>query len=189
MNRHETLQTLAILRVAYPAFYKSLSEEDQNDTVLLWCEMFKDDAFMVVSAAIKALVSTDDKGYPPHIGAVKNMISKLTEKEELTEMEAWNIVRGKMSAYATREDFLSLPPAIQRAVGSASQLCQWGLTDMESLPVIMSNFMRSYRAARDTERERKRIPVDVLKLIEAARGSESFAIAAADINRNAELTE
>lgn len=189
MNRHETLQTLAILRVAYPAFYKTLSEEDQSDTVLLWCDMFKDDAFLIVSAAVKALISSDDKGYPPHIGAVKGMILKLTEKDELTEMEAWNIVRGKMSAYATREDFLSLPPAIQRAVGSASQLCQWALTDMESVPVIMSNFMRSYRAARDTERERKRIPADVMELLEAARGGKPFGIAAADIYHRAELTE
>lgn len=181
MNRTETLQILAILRVAYPMFYRSLSEDDQSDTILLWLDMFKNDAFLIVSAAVKALISSDDKGYPPHIGAVKNMISKLTEKEELTEMEAWNIVRGKMSAYATREDFLSLPPAIQRAVGSASQLCQWALTDIESMPVIQSNFMRSYRTARDTERERKRIPVDVLKLIEAARGGEPFEIAAAEL--------
>lgn len=172
MNRHETLQILAILRVAYPAFYKTLSENDQKDTVLLWCEMFKDDSFVIVSAAVKALIATDVQGYPPHLGAVKNMIAKLTEKDELTEMEAWNIVRGKMSAYATRDDFLSMPPAIQRAVGSASQLCQWALTDMESMPVIASNFMRSYRAARDAERERKRIPGDVLKAIEAARGYE-----------------
>lgn len=187
MNRYETLKILAILRVAYPTFYRSMSEDDQKDTVMLWCDMFNDDPFVIVSAAVKALIAADVKGFPPHIGAVKETIARLTEKEDLTEMEAWNIVRGKMSAYATREDFLSLPPVIQRAVGSASQLCQWAMTDMESLPVISSNFMRSYRAARDAEHERRRIPAGVLKVIEASRGGESLKIAATDDNSLAGL--
>lgn len=169
MNKPETLKILSVLRVAYPNFYKALSEDDQNDTVILWCDMFEDDSFSIVSAAVKTLIATDTKGFPPHMGAVKEMIARLTEKETLTEMEAWNIVRGKMSAYATREDFLSLPPVIQRAVGSASQLCQWAMTDMDNLPVIMSNFMRSYRVALDAESERRRVPAGVLKMIEAIR--------------------
>ena len=80
-------------------------------------------------------------------------------------MEAWNIVRGKMSCYATRADFLELTPVIQRAVGSASQLCQWAMADIESLSVTQSNFMRSYRAALEAENQRAKIPKDVRALI------------------------
>ena len=97
---------------------------------------------------------------------VKAAIAKLTEQPVLTEMEAWNLVKSKLSAYATHEDFLELPEEIRRAVGSASQLCQWALLDMESLPVIMSNFMRSYKTAVTEQRERERIPKDVLALME-----------------------
>ncbi len=128
--------------------------------------MFKDDTYGLVSAAVKTFIASDEKGFPPHIGAIKAAIAKLTQPEALTEAEAWNIVRRKMSCYATRADFLSLPPVIQRAVGSASQLCQWAMTDMESLPVIQSNFMRSYRAALDAERQRAKIPKDVLAMME-----------------------
>jgi hypothetical protein len=37
--------------------------------------------------------------------------------------------------------------------------------DRESLPVIMSNFMRSYKTAVTEQRERGRIPKDVLALM------------------------
>ena len=166
MSRPEILKILAILRVAYPGFNKAVSPDDQKDTVLLWSEMFKDDPFEIVSAAVKALIATDDKGFPPHIGAVKTAIMKLSMPEVLTEAEAWIIARGKMSCYATRTDFLSLPPVIKRAVGSASQLCQWAMMDMESLPVTQSNFMRSYRAALEAEQWRLKIPKNVLALVE-----------------------
>jgi hypothetical protein len=178
MDKPETLKILAILRVAYPNFYKGMSAEDYEDTVILWCDLFKDDTFMLVSAAVKTLIVTDEKGYPPNIGAVKSAMAKLTEPPVLTEMEAWNMVRAKLSAYATHEEFMQLPEVIRRAVGSASQLCQWAMTDMESLPVIMSNFMRSYRSACDAERERKRIPSDVRKMIDGARGGAMFGISA-----------
>jgi hypothetical protein len=131
--------------------------------------MFKDEAYGFVSAAVKTFIASDEKGFPPHIGAIKSASAKLTQPEALTEIEAWNIVRRKMSCYATRADFLSLPPVIQRAVGSASQLCQWAMTDMESLPVIQSNFMRSFRAAQAAEQQRERIPKDVLALMDGRK--------------------
>ena len=160
---------MTILRIAYPSFYKGVSEKDHGDTVFLWATMFKDDAYGLVSAAVKTFIASDEKGFPPHIGAIKAAISKLTQPEALTEAEAWNIVRGKMSCYATRADFLSLPLVIQRAVGSASQLCQWAMTDIESMPVIQSNFMRSYRAALEAEQQKAKIPKDVIALMDRSK--------------------
>ena len=158
-----------ILRIAYPSFYKGVSEKDHGDTVFLWATMFKDDTYSLVSAAVKTFIASDEKGFPPHIGAIKAAIAKFTQPEALTESEAWNIVRGKMSCYATRADFLSLPPVIQRAVGSASQLCQWAMTDIESMPVIQSNFMRSYRAALEAEQQKAKIPKDVIALMDRSK--------------------
>jgi len=177
MDRADTLKILGVLRVAYPNFYKSMDAEDYADTVLLWNEMFKDDSVQVVGAAVKTFIATDEKGFPPHIGAIRAAIAKITTKQEMTEMEAWNIVKGAISCYANHDDFLALPPAIQRAVGSSSQLCQWAMLDMSSLPVIMSNFMRSYRAAADSEREKKLIPKDVLALV---AGMKTKAIGCAE---------
>jgi hypothetical protein len=163
------MRILAILRVAYPNFYKAMAADDYADTVVLWCDLFQDDPFALVSAAVKTFVATDEKGYPPHIGAIKAAISNLTQPLALTEAEAWNLVRGKVSCYATHADFLELPPVIRRAVGSASQLCQWAMSELKNLPVIQSNFMRSYRSALEAEQQRARIPKDVLALLEGNR--------------------
>ena len=171
MNRKETLQILALLRVAYPGFYRSQSEEEARDTLTLWCDQFADDAYAQVRAAVDVLIATDEKGYPPHIGAVRAALARLTSPPELTEMEAWTLVRKYMSAYATREEFLQLPPAVRRAVGGSSQLCQWALTEQSALPVIMSNFMRSYAAALAEERERARLPGRLLALLPENRAA------------------
>ena len=169
MTFAETLRLLAIIRVAYPSFHNNTDKNGQTDVELLWADMFKDEPFELVSAAVKTYIASDEKGFPPHVGAIKAAIAKLTQPQALTEAEAWNIVRGKMSNCVTRADFLSLPPAIQRAVGSASQLNQWAMTDIKSLSVTQSNFMRSYRAALEAEQERAKIPKDVLAVIEGHR--------------------
>lgn len=161
MNKQETLQILAVLRLAYPGYYKGYNDGDYDDMAMLWEDMFPDEPSAVVGAAVRSLIATDAKGFPPAIGAVKGMIAKLSGEPELTEAEAWRLVKNAMSAYATREEFLRLPPAVQRAVGGASQLCQWAITDQKELPVIMSAFMRSYRTALEQQRERALIPKDI----------------------------
>ena len=70
----ESTKILAILRIAYPGFYKGMREKDHFDTVVLWATMFKDEPFELVSAAVKTFIASDEKGYPPHIGAIKATI-------------------------------------------------------------------------------------------------------------------
>lgn len=167
MNKKESALILGIIKTAYPNFNNNGVEEER--IVDIWQTMFSDESAELVAAAVKTFIASDEKGFPPHIGAIKSEIVKLTTPNALTEVEAWNLVRRKMRWHATHADFLELPPVIQRAVGSASQLCQWAMADIESLSVTQSNFMRSYRAALNQETERKKIPKDVLQLIETRK--------------------
>lgn len=41
MDKPETLKILAILRVAYPNFYRTMDADEYNDTVILLCDLFK----------------------------------------------------------------------------------------------------------------------------------------------------
>lgn len=92
MNREETLRIMAVLKASYPSYYRGMSRDDANSIVALWADMFKDDPVELVAAAVKALIASDEKGYPPHIGAVKAHIRKLTTPQEMTEGEAWGLV-------------------------------------------------------------------------------------------------
>lgn len=174
MNQKETIAVLAVLKTAYPQFYRGLSPQELQETVTLWSEMFAAEDFQVVKAAVKAHIATDAKGYPPHIGAIKEAIRKITQPDEMSEMEAWGYVASALrnSGYNSVTEFDKLPPVVRRIVGSPSQLREWAMMDSDTVQsVVQSNFMRSYRARAQHEREYLALPENVRELMGQLAGS------------------
>ncbi len=168
MNQTETLKIMAVLRGAYPAFYRDMSRKEAESVVALWAEMFAEDDVAIVAAAVKALIATDDKGFPPHIGAVKARVRQLTQPAGMTPQEAWNLVAKAIrnSAYESREEFDKLPPDLQRLVGSPNQLRDWALMDSDTVhSVVASNFQRSFAARQKADNDFKALPRDVQAMI------------------------
>ena len=168
MTREETLAIMSVLKAAYPAFYKDMKRSEAESVVNLWSSMFADESADLVAAAVKAHIATDERGFPPHIGAIKASIAKLMEPEEMTEFEAWALVEKacRNSQYGSSEEFYKLPEICQRLVGSPRQLREWGMMDAETVgSVIASNFQRSYRARAKYEREQMALPSDVKALM------------------------
>ena len=168
-----------ILAVAYPRFYSGPDAPNREQTLRLWAKMFEDDSVEVVAVAVKAFIASDKKGYPPHIGAIKDAIAKLKQPDMLTELEAWELVRKAIrnSGYEAREEFDKLPPVVQRLVGSPNQLREWAMMDSDVLgSVVASNFQRSYRARMESEREYLTLPSDVRNTM--ARLSDSMKMPA-----------
>lgn len=190
MTRQETGIIMNILTTAYPRFYSGQDAPDPRKTMSLWAEMFRDDPVELVAAAVKALIATDDKGFPPHIGAVKASMRKLVQPDEMTEMEAWRLVRQAIrgssmspssrritAAYgvdnrsSAQRNFEELPTILQRVVGGPEQLAAWEqIADEQIDTVIQSNFMRSYRARAQQEKEFQALPQDVRAMIGKAVG-------------------
>ena len=168
MNKAETTQVLAILRAAYPNFYKSMSEADVMDIINLWHDMFKNENMLVVAASVKALIALDTKGFPPVIGQVKEHLGKITQPERMSEMEAWNHVARALrnSTYNSTQEFEKLPEVVRLVVGSPSQLRAWATVEEDDLQtVVQSNFIRSYRAKAEQKREYLAMPPDVKRLL------------------------
>lgn len=176
MTRDETLAVLAVLKAAYPSFYRTMSRKDADAVVDLWTRMFADDPVDLVALAVKAHIASDGQGFPPHIGAIKTAIVKLVSPDALTEMEAWAMVRKAISNgyYGSEAEFAKLPPEIQRIVGSPNQLRAWGTMDEDEVDtVVASNFQRSYRARVAADREMQMLPSDVRQQIQ--RLSDGFS--------------
>lgn len=172
MNREETLEIMAVLRGAYPQFYRSTDKQEAKDIVALWESMFSQDDARLVAAAVKALIESDEKGFPPHIGAVKAKLRLLTEKDDLTEGEAWSLVSRALrnGCYGAAEEFAKLPPLVQKAVGDPSQLREWAMVDSQTVEsVIASNFQRSYRRIAERDTAWRRLPPDVRALAESVQ--------------------
>ena len=74
MNPTETKGVLALLRAAYPNFYKDMPRADLLAVVNLWQKQFEEFDGSLVLAAVNSLISSRVEGFPPTIGAVKEQI-------------------------------------------------------------------------------------------------------------------
>lgn len=195
MNRDETALIMATLRAAYPSFYRNASEYDAQTALNLWATMFEDEPYKLVEAAVMQYIATDAKGYPPHLGAIKNSVYKLsTPDADMSEMEAWglvkNAIRGASLSPCTRRfiggeleektsaerNFDELPTILQGIVGSPYQLAAWAEVPSEDMEtVVQSNFMRSYRARAQHERERMLMPSSVREMVQGLLDSAATA--------------
>lgn len=174
MTRKETIQILQILKIAYPNFYKDFSKEDTNNAIDLWTTMFEDEDVVMVASAVKAYIATDEKGFPPVIGQIKNKIHSLSGSRGVTEIEAWEKVKNAIrnSLYNAKEEYYKLPENIQRLVGSPSTLREWAMLDISELDtVVQSNFMRSYKSRQEHEKEYLALPKSVREFTQAIANS------------------
>ena len=161
MTPKETKSVLALLKAAYPNFYKDLPREDLVAAVNLWQKQFEDYDGQAVLNAVYALIAEREEGFPPTIGAVKQQAARLYAAVVLPESEAWALVSraARNGACGWKREFEKLPPLVQKAVGSAEQLRIWaGMEESEVETVVASNFRRSYCRAAEEERERQLLP-------------------------------
>lgn len=182
MTRQETGIIMDILRAAYPRFYAGPEAPDPKAAISLWAGMFADEPVELVAAAVKAFIASDTKGFPPHIGAIKNAIHDLRSAKSMDETEAWNLVRKAVanSGYEAAEEFRRLPEQIQRIVGSSNQLRDWSQMDSDTLnSVVASNFQRAYRTRQESYRRDALMPPDVKKAISGIVG-DMFMLEAGD---------
>ena len=157
-----------VLEDIFPSFNKGLTDKKIMRKTTTWAAMFADDDFALVLAAVKSFTATEDKGFAPSIGIIKNKMAELKNPDAMTEYEAWNRVREAISNgyYGADKEFAKLPAVLQRLVGSPNQLRDWATMETETLnTVVASNFMRSYRVRAEREREYLLLPADVKKFM------------------------
>lgn len=164
MTREETVKIIRIMVDSYPNY----KPNNISDTVDVWQMMLSDYDYNLVAMALKAYILSDTSGFAPSIGQLVAKIQTLTKPQELSEMEAWSLVRKAIGNgnYGSVEEFEKLPPTVQKAVGSADMIKRWAMSDSNEVStVIQSNFLRSYRTAVKRDEEYAKMPEDVKKLI------------------------
>lgn len=145
---------MAILRVAYPGYYRDISSTDAKAAVNLWYTMLGHQPYNLVEAAVHSCIATSK--WPPTVAEVNVEIGRLTQPEEMTEMEAWSLVTRAIanSGYESKKEFAALPDLIQRVLGSPATLHEWAMMPVSEVQtVVASNFQRSYRARVESDRK------------------------------------
>lgn len=173
MNLKESAAIVAILQTAYPDHYRAMSDDMLASTIRLWCDMFAVEPVNVVRDAVAYYIQTSPEPFAPNIGQIKETIRKMTQPQQMTEMEAWGLVMNALrnSSYGYKEEYAKLPPAVQRCVGSANQLREWAQMDTEEVStVVASNFQRSFRAVSRQEAEWAKLPEAMQEKMRALAG-------------------
>ena len=164
MTREEAKKIVMIIKTAYPNW----RPDDLSFTVNTWAVMLSDYDYQAAVSALKIYITTDTSGFAPSIGQVIGKIHIKDTYMELNEMEAWALVSRALrnGYYGAEEEYENLPPEVQQAVGSPSNLRHWATTEMDSVEnVIQSNFMRSYRTVMQRKREYTRMSKELKKLV------------------------
>ena len=91
MTFQETAKIMAVFKAAYPRYYANIDVEEARRVTTLWASMLADYSYETVSNAAKALIVSSK--FPPTIAEVIEKIQLLTKEPELTEGEAWSMVR------------------------------------------------------------------------------------------------
>lgn len=168
MTRDEAKKIVIVIASTYPNWHPL----DMSLAVDSWALALEDFTYQEISAALKAFIVSDTSGFAPAPGQVIGLLDRMTNNQELNEMEAWLLVSKALrnGYYGAEQEFEKLPPIVQKAVGSPSQLRNWSQTDNESVEnVIQSNFMRTYRQELAKNREIRKIPQDTRFALEQSK--------------------
>lgn len=162
MTREEAKKIVKVIASTYPNWHPL----DMSFAVDAWASMLESFTYQEISAALKAFILSDTSGFAPSVGQIIGLLDRVGNSQEPNEMEAWTLVSNALrrSTYYAESEFDKLPEIVQRAVGSPSMLRNWAQTDMQSVEnVVQSNFMRTYRQEVSKNREKRKIPQDVLE--------------------------
>ena len=176
MTREETGKILTLMQAEFPNSFTKLDETGMKLKLELWYSEFKDDPFQAVYTALRMYMETGEQ-FAPNIGQVRKRMRMQIEQDELSEGEAWALVSKacRNGSYGYMKEFAKLPPIVQKAVGRAEQLKEWAAMDESTVQsVVASNFMKSFRAARERAKEIESYPpalADMINKLQIGMGS------------------
>lgn len=154
-----------MIREIYPSF---LEGRNEANILALWTKLFAEETYFEMETAIMAYICRDTKGFPPAVGALKELIYQQRNNSP-TEQEAWTMVKNALSgswAHA-KARFESLPEIVQRCVGTPETLRAWGQIDQEQLDtVIASHFKRNYREEAARKKDMDKLPAGIRRRFE-----------------------
>lgn len=162
MTKEETGKIMMVLAMAYPKYYAGQTKEERKQAVALWHSMLEEYPVDLVGQAVKAVIATSV--FPPAIAEINTMIRTLRNSGmEMTELEAWSYVSKaiRSSAYRAKEAWAGLPKELQKYV-SPDMLRAWAMVEADDVEtVLQSNFLRTYRAAKDRQKQYDALPISV----------------------------
>ncbi len=169
MDRTDVIATLKILKVAYPGFYSKMGKTDAEDTVSVWCDMFREEDVNVVKIALYKTIE-EHTGFPPTIADIKTQIREMRRAAtgEKTDEELWSRLKAAVSNgyYGAKEEFAKLPPELQRYLGTPNTLRELSQVDTDTFNTVThGQFLKQIGIIRDRVRFDNETPLEIKTLL------------------------
>lgn len=169
MDRTDVIATLKILKVAYPGFYSKMGKTDAEDTVSVWCDMFREEDVNVVKIALYKVIE-EHTGFPPTIADIKTQIREMRRAAtgEKTDEELWSQLKAAVSNgyYGAKEEFAKLPPELQRYLGTPNTLRELSQVDTDTFNTVThGQFLKQIGIIRDRVRFGNETPPEIKALL------------------------
>lgn len=164
MTRDETKKIIGIMMVTWPNYKPELS----SDFVDIYHEMIRDLDARETMAALKVYAQQDTSGFAPSVGQLRAKLVEMKSEQEISEGEAWGMVRKAISrsAYYADEEFRKLPKILQKAVGSPETLKTWAIMDEEELDFARNQLRQALRTEQARQKERSQLSPDLLAIMD-----------------------
>lgn len=145
------------IRAVYP---NMLADDGAKD---VWYMMLADLSYQQVATALHVHLQTSK--YPPTIAELRE---NKAEQGGLSELEAWAMVRRALrnGYYGAEEEFDKLPDLVKKAVGAASNLKQWAVSDSGMLETIEAHFLKAFRIQQARAKQDAQLSPQVKNLLE-----------------------
>ena len=166
MNRKEILSMLSILKSAYPNFYRNITKQEAEETVLLYEEMFKDYDSRIVLLAVKELINSYE--YPPTIATIKNKIYSLSNINEETDLDLWEklLKAIRNGTYGSEKEFELLPQIIKDYLKSPYQLQELASMNSDDIhSVVKGQFLREIKILKERKKEIDKLSPEVKNIL------------------------
>ena len=150
------------LTMAIKGFYPSVTTFNDTYVMEMWYDSLKDLDFNMAINAIKLYAQTNK--FPPTIADIRECSTKISQPEEMGEIEAWAYVSRaiKNGTYGFEEEYKRLPVPIQQAIGNPSTIRDWALLPSDEVQTVaMSQFMRAYRNVSQRNKQVSRMSPDL----------------------------
>lgn len=180
----ETAKIIALLREYYPRDVESTTIKAK---VRAWWMVLRDYPYDTMQAAAISFAANDRKGFMPSPGQLIEQLQMLTSTDAPDAQEAWMLVHKAVSRADLNNpsaEFAKLPPEIQRTLGSANVLKEWGLVDEQTFnTVIYSNFLRTYETRQKRNQAFAAVPDAVRQVIQGVADKLALGSGGMDENR------
>ena len=163
MTDAEIKKLIFVTKAAYPSVYAKYTNADLENLLIAWRMCLADYTYEQASKGLMAYMRNDTKGFPPVAGQIIEQIQKLTEKESLLPSQAWDMVRKAISngTYGAEKEYEKLPPAVQKAIGSAQYLRDCAGDYGFNEGVARGQFEKNYGIILERERYDSKLPVSM----------------------------